>query len=73
MNTEVAGLGITQLVEKIELPRETQANMNAIYSDFCEIILVEMSNHLEEIRPSTVLKKRFKPRKPYWKEELDDK
>ena len=50
LNTEVAGLDIAQIVQKI---------------GFCEIILLEMSSHLEEIRLSTVLKKRFKPRKQY--------
>ena len=73
MNSEASALEIINIIEKIELSRETQENTNDIYNNICEMILTEMKENIEELKPSAHLKKRFRPRKPYWNNELNEK
>ena len=60
------------LLENIELCRENREQVNDLYKSFCNTVINEMNRSLEKINKTNISTKRFKPRKPYWDEELQN-
>ena len=72
MNSDEALIESQKLLDKIELCRETQDQVNEMYKIFCNTVINEMNRSLEKVNNTNTPTKRFKPRKPYWDEELQN-
>lgn len=71
MDSDIARLAIIDCISKIESCRETQCDMDIIYSSLCEAITDEMNRKLPKYE-SRSTNKRYKTRKPYWNDTLSD-
>ena len=72
LSSTEANADILNLLEQITLCREQQDDMDNLYKAFQVTIIDEMKRKLEILKPPSSLKKRFKPKKPYWTDELDN-
>lgn len=68
--SDISKQAIQTLITRIERTRETQSNIDGIYTDLCDTILKEMDDTIPCFAPSNKTKKRFRNHKPYWNEEL---
>ena len=63
---------IVPLIQQITQCRETQDEVDLVYNNICELILNEMNDKLPKLSQSPPKHKhrRYKPKKPFWNEEL---
>ncbi|CAC5360994.1 unnamed protein product [Mytilus coruscus] len=70
MSSELRRLAIVNIIDQIERIRETQENIDMIYSDLCNVIVAEMDEKIPKAI-SSASKKRFRhKKKPYWNDTL---
>ena len=62
---------IINLIQQVELCRETQNEIDKLYENICSFIISEMKDKLRPKIRNENLRKRHKPRKPFWNEELE--
>ncbi|XP_053381944.1 uncharacterized protein LOC128549356 [Mercenaria mercenaria] len=71
IDSELARVAIINCISRIECCRDSQSDIDGIYSDLCESIIAEMDMKLPKYQaPST--NKRHKIKKPYWNYTLSD-
>ena len=69
MSSEISRIALINIITRIESTRETQEDIDSIYTDFLTSITNEMSDKLPKYRSKSTAK-RHKNAKPYWNEEL---
>ena len=72
MNSSKALAETRQFINEIELCRENQNMVNKLFKSFCNLLTNEMKRSFKEITVSAHNKKRYKPRKPYWDDKLNN-
>ena len=60
------------LIESIETNRETQNEIDTIYDDFVNIVTTEMHKCLPVLNSCNVSKRKYKPRKAFWNDDLNN-
>jgi hypothetical protein len=64
---------ILQQIESLLQLRVSQEKIDNIYNHFCNSVIIEMDNYLNyRMVTSNNIKKRLKPNKPFWDEELTE-
>ena len=71
MNSNICRAAFTELINRIELCRENQNNIDLVYDSFCDTLIREMNDSVPYFDCTKPVRKRFKSFKPYWNEELD--
>ena len=69
MTSELRRSALFATIDLIENSRNTQASIDGIYDNLCEIILNEMETKIPKFTNKRN-NKRFKNRKPYWNDQL---
>ena len=69
MSSEISRISLINIITQIESTRETQEDIDSIYTDLLASITYEMSDKLPKYR-SKPTAKRHKNAIPYWNEEL---
>ena len=73
LSCEASARILLTLIEQVELCRESQGEIDQLYSDVCDVILAEMKVKLKpKCARNDKIGKRHKPRKPFWNGELDE-
>ena len=72
MNSDIFKGSILKVIQSIECNREAQEDLDSIYSEFSGVVLNEMNQHVPYSDSSHRVKKRFKPRKSFWNDELNE-
>ena len=62
---------IDHLIEQIQLCRETQSKIDKMYDSLCNEIIEEMHAKLKTLYVNSSLKKRHRPKKTFWNDELE--
>ena len=70
LSSQVAINGLNAIENKLTLSKDTQLELDNIYSDFCNVIIDEMRRTLVKVTPPETIKRRYKPKKPFWCEDL---
>ena len=70
MSSAIASRAIEELISAIELCRETQNEMDNLYSNLTHMIINEMESAVPKYNPSPQTNKRFKSKKPFWNDNL---
>lgn len=63
-------LALQYIIQKIESARETQTEIDNIYTNLCDVIIAEMDNLIPCFDTIKKTNQRFKASKPYWNGEL---
>lgn len=69
LSSHTAITAINSIIARIERCRETQTQIDALYKEFRETMLREMSKKIPTYDWSARTRKRLRPHKPYWNEE----
>jgi hypothetical protein len=72
MSSPTALTALNTLIERIERCRETQNQVDVLYSEFRDIITREMSEKIPTYDWSKRSRKRLRLHKPYWNDELTE-
>ena len=70
MDSNVSRAAFLELINRIELCRETQNNVDLVYDSFCDTLIREMNDSVPNFDCTKPVQKHFKSFKPYWNEEL---
>ena len=70
MSSAMASRAIEELISAIELCRETQNEIDNLYSNLTHKIINEMESAVPKYNPSPQTNKRFKSKKPFWNDNL---
>ena len=70
MESVNSALAISELISQIECARETQCEIDTMYTKLCDIITLEMRRTVPMYTPIKKTRKRYKSNKPYWSEAL---
>ena len=68
--SETCALAIIELIENIEIVRETQSEVDNMYNRVCNLILTEMKRNIPTFDATRKSRRRYKHNKPYWNDEL---
>ena len=71
-HSETSALAILELIENIELVRETQSEIDDMYNRLCDLILTEIKRTIPTFDTTRKSRKRYKHCKPYWTDELSE-
>ena len=71
MNSNISRTAFLELINRIELCRETQNNVDLIYDSLCDTLIREMNDSVPYFDCTKPVRKRFKSFKPYWNDDLD--
>ena len=71
METELCKQAIVKLIDVIQHNRKDQDNLDKVYESFTEIIVDELNRTVPFVDSSNV-RKRYKPRKAFWNDELNN-
>ena len=63
-------LAIQSVIRRIESARDTQNEVDDIYSTLCSLIIAEMDANIPTFDTSKRTRKRFKNTKPFWNDDL---
>lgn len=72
LSSHTAITAINSIIARIERCRETQTQIDALYKEFRETMLRELSKKIPTYDWSARTRKRLRPHKPYWNEELTE-
>lgn len=72
MTSDLSMMAINNIITRIELAREDQDTLDLIYEDLCDTIKTEMASRIPMFGSSKRTSKRWKHKKPYWNNELQD-
>ena len=72
MKSDMCRQSLLRLIESIECNRESQEEVDSIYSTFQNTVIAEMNRSVPYADSCSKVRKRFKPRKSFWNDELDD-
>ena len=70
MSSALCRQAMLEVIDMIECNRESQAEIDMIYSCFREKVINEMNLNIPFKDVNLNIKKRYKPRKGFWNEEL---
>ncbi|CAG2190910.1 unnamed protein product [Mytilus edulis] len=68
--SDLSKIALQSIITQIERTRETQTNIDEIYSKLCDVIIDEMNDKIPRFSTSTNTRKRLKMNKPFWNDEL---
>ncbi|CAC5400976.1 unnamed protein product [Mytilus coruscus] len=68
--SDLSKIALQSIITQIERTRETQANIDEIYSKLCDVITDEMNNKIPRFSTSTNTRKCLKMNKPFWNDKL---
>ena len=71
LNSESVCQALQHIISRIECNRETQYELDCIYTSLVDLIIEEMNNFLL-VPQSKHTRKRYRVRKPYWNSDLTD-
>ena len=63
---------VTNMINKLQLLKANQRELDSIYSDLCSKLFKEMDSQLKYTDASTKVKKKLKNSKPYWNSNLTE-
>ena len=72
LTSQLSTDALVNVIDRILVNRESQGELDQIYHDFCNIIIEEMKANIPHHDTSKPVKKRFKPRKGFWDDELQN-
>ena len=70
MESVTSALAISELILQIESARETQSEIDDIYTKLCDTIIQEMRETIPMYSTTKKTRKRYKFNKPYWNDSL---
>ena len=70
MTSDLSRQAIANIIDSIENTRENQTRIDDIYHNLCSIIKTEMEAKIPKYNTAKQSNKRYKPRKPFWNDEL---
>ena len=70
LSSNISKLALQSVIQRIESARETQNEVDDIYSTLCKLLVAEMDANIPTFDTSKRTKKRFKNTKPFWNDEL---
>ena len=68
--SELRKVALQNLISRIETTRETQSQLDIIYSDLCNLILDEMNDKIPIFDTSNRTRKKYRITKPFWNDTL---
>ena len=72
MKSEMLKNTLLNLIRKVEINRDKQNEINECYNNLCETIIDQMNKYLPRLsNVNFKTKKRYKPCKPFWDENLE--
>ncbi|CAC5408597.1 unnamed protein product [Mytilus coruscus] len=69
---DLTRIAIHTLISRIETARETQDNIDVIYTELCDTIINEMDKNIPCYDSSSKTRKRYRVHKSFWNEELSN-
>ena len=71
LSSELTRRAFLDIIRNIELCRENQENVDKLYDDFCDKLIIEMDENIPSFDCSKKTRKRYKHYKPYWDDDLE--
>jgi hypothetical protein len=72
MSSDICRLSLLNVIENIECNRESQQEIDVIYDDFKTGVIAEMNRYIPYRDCDGRVRKRYRPRKIFWNEELQN-
>ena len=66
LSSELTRRAFLDIIRNIELCRENQENVDKLYDDFFDKLIIEMDENIPSFDCSKKTRKRYKHYKPYW-------
>ena len=71
LSSELTRRAFLDIIRNIELCRENQENVDKLYDDFCDKLIIEMDENIPSFDCPKKTRKRYKHYKPYWDDNLE--